>query len=75
MNFGNAFEAVTVHRVLAPRGRERFWIRFFMGLPLGLTVSGVRGFMPVARSERASLYDESLPPGLVLSGGQDEVNA
>jgi hypothetical protein len=26
----------------------------------------IRGYMPVERSDRASLYDESLPPGLVL---------
>ena len=26
----------------------------------------LRGFMPVERADRASLYDESLPPGLIL---------
>jgi isopenicillin N synthase-like dioxygenase len=53
VNFGNAFEAATegavratVHRVLAPRGRERYSIPFFMGLPMDLTVSEIRGFMP-----------------------------
>lgn len=53
VNFGNAFEAATdgnvratVHRVLAPRDRERYSIPFFMGLPLDLTVSEVRGFIP-----------------------------
>jgi hypothetical protein len=30
----------------------------------------IRGFVPVGRSDRASLYDESLPPSLVL--GQDD---
>ena len=34
-----------------------------------LQTAKIRGFMPVGRSDRASLYDESLPPGLVL--GQD----
>ncbi len=32
----------------------------------------VRGFIPVGRSDRASLYDESLPPGLVLGTGHDD---
>ena len=31
----------------------------------------VRGFIPVGRSDRASLYDKSLPPGLVLGTGHD----
>jgi hypothetical protein len=35
-----------------------------------LQTAKIRGFVPVGRSDRASLYDESLPPGLVL--GQDE---
>jgi len=30
----------------------------------------IRGFVPAGRSDRASLYDESLPPGLIL--GQDD---
>jgi isopenicillin N synthase-like dioxygenase len=53
VNFGNAFEAATdggvratVHRVLAPRVKERYSIPFFMGLPLDLTVSEVRELMP-----------------------------
>jgi hypothetical protein len=36
-----------------------------------LQTSKIRGFVSVGRSDRASLYDESLPPGLVL--GQDDV--
>jgi hypothetical protein len=32
----------------------------------------IRGFVPVGRSDRASLYHESLPPGLVL--GQDDAD-
>ena len=32
-----------------------------------LQTAKIRGFVPVGRSDRASLYDESLPPGLVLN--------
>jgi hypothetical protein len=35
-----------------------------------LQTTKIRGFVPVGRSDRAGLYDESLPPGLVL--GQDD---
>ena len=35
-----------------------------------LQTAKIRGFVPVGRSDRASLYEESLPPGLVL--GQDD---
>jgi hypothetical protein len=38
-----------------------------------LQTAKIRGFVPVGRSDRASLYDESLPPGLVL--GQDDAGA
>jgi hypothetical protein len=31
----------------------------------------IRGFIPIGRSDLASLYDESLPPGLVLGTGHD----
>jgi molecular chaperone DnaK (HSP70) len=31
----------------------------------------IKAFVPIGRSERASLYDESLPPGLVMGAGQD----
>src|SRR5204862_983682 len=31
-----------------------------------LQTTKIRGFVPVGRSDHASLYDESLPPGLVL---------
>jgi molecular chaperone DnaK (HSP70) len=31
-----------------------------------LRTAKIRGFIPVGRSDRASLYDEALPPGLVL---------
>lgn len=37
------------------------------GLPPVQTAK-IRGFEPIGRSDRASLYDESLPPGLVLAG-------
>lgn len=33
-----------------------------------LRTAKVREFVPVGRSDRASLYDEALPPGLVLGG-------
>jgi molecular chaperone DnaK (HSP70) len=35
----------------------------------------IRGFIPVGRSDRASLYDEPLPPGLVLGRGHDHADA
>jgi hypothetical protein len=41
------------------------------GVPRQRTAA-IRGFIPVGRSDRASLYDESLPPGLILGTGQDE---
>jgi hypothetical protein len=31
-----------------------------------LQVAKIKGFVPIGRSDRASLYDESLPPGLIL---------
>jgi hypothetical protein len=34
--------------------------------------AAIRGFVPVGRSDRANLYDESLPPGLILSTGQHD---
>jgi hypothetical protein len=37
---------------------------------LPLQTAKIRGFVPLGRSDRASLYEESLPPGLVL--GQDD---
>ena len=38
------------------------------GVPPQRTAA-IRGFIPVGRSDRASLYDESLPPGLILGAG------
>ena len=35
------------------------------GVPM-LQTAKITGFVPVGRSDRASLYDESLPPGLIL---------
>jgi hypothetical protein len=32
-----------------------------------LQTAKIRGFVPVGRSDRVSLYGEPLPPGLVLS--------
>jgi isopenicillin N synthase-like dioxygenase len=53
VNFGNAFEAATegavratVHRVKAPTKKDRYSIPFFMGLPLDLTVSEMRSYIP-----------------------------
>ena len=37
-----------------------------------LQTAKIRGFIPVGRSDRASLYDESLPPGLVLGTSHDD---
>ena len=39
---------------------------------LPLRTAKIRGFIPVGRSDRASLYDESLPPGLVLGTDHDD---
>jgi molecular chaperone DnaK (HSP70) len=38
-------------------------------------IAKVRGFIPIGRSERASLYDESLPSGLVFDIGREEGSA
>lgn len=55
VNFGNAFEAATegavkatTHRVVAPGpdSNVRFSIPFFMGLPLDMTVSEIRKYIP-----------------------------
>lgn len=55
VNFGNAFEAATsgavkatTHRVIAPgpESPTRYSIPFFQGLPLDMTVSEVRGYIP-----------------------------
>jgi isopenicillin N synthase-like dioxygenase len=55
VNFGNAFEAVTegavkatIHRVIAPgpTSNVRYSIPFFMGLPLDMTVSEIRRYIP-----------------------------
>jgi len=35
------------------------------GVP-ALQTAKIKGFVPIGRSDRASLYDESLPPGLML---------
>ena len=36
------------------------------GVP-ALQTAKIKGFVPIGRSDRASLYDESLPPGLILT--------
>ena len=55
VNFGNAFEAATegavkatTHRVIAPGpdSKTRYSIPFFQGLPLDMTVSEVRSYIP-----------------------------
>ena len=55
VNFGNAFEAATsgavkatTHRVIAPgpESPTRYSIPFFQGLPLDMTVSEVRSYIP-----------------------------
>ena len=35
------------------------------GVP-ALQTAKIKGFVPIGRSDRASLYDEVLPPGLIL---------
>ena len=55
VNFGNAFDAATegavkatIHRVIAPGpdSNVRYSIPFFQGLPLDMTVSEVRSYIP-----------------------------
>lgn len=55
VNFGNAFEAATegavkatIHRVIAPGpdNAVRYSIPFFQGLPLDMTVSQIRSYVP-----------------------------
>jgi hypothetical protein len=36
-----------------------------------LQTATIKGFIPAGRSDRAGLYDESLPPGLILRGHED----
>ena len=38
---------------------------------LPLQTAKIRGFMPIGRSDVASMYDKSLPPGLVLGSDYD----
>jgi molecular chaperone DnaK (HSP70) len=41
------------------------------GVP-ALQTAKIRGFVPIGRSDRVSLYDESLPPGLVLGTDHED---
>ena len=41
------------------------------GVP-ALQTAMIKGFIPAGRSDRASLYDESLPPGLMLGASDDD---
>jgi hypothetical protein len=41
------------------------------GVP-ALQTAMIKGFVRAGRSDRASLYDESLPPGLVLGANRDD---
>lgn len=76
VNFGNAFEAATdgavcatVHRVRAPRKKTRYSIPFFMGLPLDLTVSEIRSYIPesVKRMRRDDEGEEAVRKTAVSS--------
>ena len=76
VNFGNAFEAATdgavlatVHRVRAPRRRDRYSVPFFMGLPLDLTVSEIRSYIPeaVKRMRRDDEGEEAVQKTAVSS--------
>lgn len=72
VNFGNAFEAATsgavkatTHRVIAPGpgSPTRYSVPFFQGLPLDMTVSEVRGYIPESvrriRRERGDVKEVS----------------
>ncbi|KAK8193937.1 hypothetical protein IWX49DRAFT_546039 [Phyllosticta citricarpa] len=71
VNFGNAFEAATegavkatVHRVAAPppSSPARYSIPFFQGLPLDMTVSEIRSYMPLSvRTLRRQQQNSSSP--------------
>jgi isopenicillin N synthase-like dioxygenase len=78
VNFGNAFEAATegavratVHRVKAPTRRERYSIPFFMGLPLDLKLSEVRGFIPAEVRSMRCIADGKTAVELTLSAFLD----
>ena len=43
------------------------------GVPPQRTAA-IRGFVPVGRLDRAGLYDEALPPGLILATGEDDAS-
>jgi hypothetical protein len=47
------------------RCAARLPARWRSGVPT-LQTAKIKGFVPVGRSDRASLYDEALPPGLIL---------
>ena len=38
---------------------------------LPLQTAKIRGFMPIGRSDVTSMYDKSLPPGLLLGRNYD----
>ena len=40
-----------------------------------LRTAKIREFMPIRRSDRASMYDEALPPGLVFAAAHADVEA
>ncbi|KAF2165415.1 hypothetical protein M409DRAFT_36948 [Zasmidium cellare ATCC 36951] len=72
VNFGNAFDAATegavkatIHRVISPgpRSNVRYSIPFFQGLPLDMSVSEVRNYVPESvrrmRRETGRTNDET----------------
>ncbi|CAK1365006.1 unnamed protein product [Cercospora beticola] len=72
VNFGNAFDAATegavkatIHRVISPGPNSdvRYSIPFFQGLPLDMTVSEVRSYIPDEvkrrRKESGTWHDET----------------
>ncbi len=52
--------------------REQIAARLEKSGAAPMRTAKIRAFMPIARSDRVSLCDESLPPGLVFGLSQDE---
>lgn len=66
VNFENAFDAATegavkatVHRVIAPgpNSNVRYSVHLFQGLPLDMTVSEIRSYIPEAHDEVSTFLD------------------
>ncbi len=56
--------------------REKIALKLEKSGAVPLKVERIRRFVPIERTDRASLFGESLPPGLVLGvGGKDRTSS